>query len=133
MAASLDSNVIVYLAESDAAKRARSKALVAEGGWTSAQVMNEVAAVARRKIRLAWPGVHELLALVRSFLIVEPLTLATHERALYVAERYKLDVYDSAVVASALLAGCDTLWSEDMQHGMVIERQLTIRNPYRPA
>ena len=131
MAASLDSNVIVYLAESDPGKRARSKALVAEGGWISAQVMNEVAAVARRKIRLAWPAVHELLALVRSFLIVEPLTLATHEQTLFVAERYKLDVYDSAVVASALLAGCDTLWSEDMHHGLVIEGTLTIRNPYR--
>lgn len=133
MAASLDSNVIVYLAESDSGKRARSKALVAEGGWISAQVMNEVAAVARRKIRLAWPAVHELLALVRSFLIVEPLTLATHEQTLFVAERYKLDVYDSAVVASALLAGCDTLWSEDMHHGLVVEGTLTIRNPYRAA
>jgi predicted nucleic acid-binding protein len=131
MAASLDSNVIVYLAESDAGKRARSKALVAEGGWISAQVMNEVAAVARRKIRLAWPAVHELLALVRSFLIVEPLTLATHEQTLFVAERYKLDVYDSAVVTSALIAGCDTLWSEDMHHGLVVEGTLTIRNPYR--
>lgn len=133
MAASLDSNVIVYLAESDPIKWARSKALVAEGGWISAQVMNEVAAVARRKIRLAWPAVHELLALVRSFLIVEPLTLATHEQTLFVAERYKLDVYDSAVVASALVAGCDTLWSEDMHHGLVVEGTLTIRNPYRPA
>jgi predicted nucleic acid-binding protein len=131
MAASLDSNVIVCLAESDSGKRARSKALVAEGGWISAQVMNEVAAIARRKIRLAWPAVHELLALVRSFLIVEPLTLATHEHTLFVAERYKLDVYDSAVVASALLAGCDTLWSEDMHHGLVVEGTLTIRNPYR--
>jgi predicted nucleic acid-binding protein len=131
MAASLDTNVIVYLAESDSGKRARSKALVAEGGWISAQVMNEVAAVARRKIRLAWPAVHELLALVRSFLIIEPLTLATHEQTLFVAERYKLDVYDSAVVASALLAGCDTLWSEGMHHGLVVEGILTIRNPYR--
>lgn len=133
MAASLDSNVIVYLAESDSGKRARSKTLVAEGGWISAQVMNEVAAVARRKIRLAWPAVHELLALVRSFLIVEPLTLATHEQTLFVAERYKLDVYDSAVVASALLAGCDTLWSEDIHHGLIVEGTLTIRNPYRQA
>jgi predicted nucleic acid-binding protein len=131
MAASLDSNVIIYLAEGDSRKRLRSKALVAEGGWISAQVMNEVAAVARRKLRLAWPAVHELLALVRSLLTVEPLTLATHEQALFVAERYRLDVYDAAVVASALLAGCDTLWSEDMHHGLVVEGSLTIRNPYR--
>lgn len=131
MAASLDSNVVIYLADADPWKAARSKALVGEGGWISAQVMNEVAAVARRKMRLSWPDVHEMLALVRSFFIIEPLTLATHEQALFVAERYKLDVYDSAVVASALLAGCDTLWSEDMHDGLVVEGTLTIRNPYR--
>jgi predicted nucleic acid-binding protein len=131
MAASLDSNVVIYLADGDPAKAARSRAIVGEGGWISAQVLNEVAAVARRKLRLGWHDVHELLELVQSLFIVEPLTLATHERALFIAERYKLDVYDSAVVASALLAECDTLWSEDMHHGLVVEGTLTIRNPYR--
>jgi predicted nucleic acid-binding protein len=131
MAASLDSNVVIYLAGGDPEKAACSRALIGEGGWISAQVLNEVAAVARRKLRLSWPDVHELLELVRSLFIVEPLTLATHERTLFIAERYKLDVYDSAVVASALLAGCDTLWSEDMHDGLVVQGTLTIRNPYR--
>ena len=131
MVASLDSNVVIYLADRDPEKAARSRALIAEGGWISAQVLNEVAAVARRKMHLAWPDVHELLELVRSFFIVEPLTLETHLQTMFVAERYKLDVYDSAVVASALLAGCDTLWSEDLHDGLVIEGTLTIRNPFR--
>ncbi|HEY0130393.1 MAG TPA: PIN domain-containing protein [Allosphingosinicella sp.] len=131
MLASLDTNVVIYLADRDREKAARSRDLIGEGGWISAQVLNEVAAVARRKIRLAWPDVHELLELVRSFFIVEPLTLETHEQTLFLAERYKLDVYDSAVVASALLAGCSTLWSEDMHHGLIVEGTLTIRNPYR--
>ena len=34
------------------------------------------------------------------------------------------------IVASALLAGCDILWSEDMQDGMLVEGQLRIRNPF---
>ena len=34
------------------------------------------------------------------------------------------------MIASALGAGCDTLWSEDMQHGMLIEERLRIRNPF---
>jgi predicted nucleic acid-binding protein len=33
------------------------------------------------------------------------------------------------IVAAAQLAGCSTLYSEDMHHGLVIDR-LTIRNPY---
>ncbi len=35
------------------------------------------------------------------------------------------------IVAAALLAGCTTLYPEDLRHGQVIERQLTIRNPFQ--
>ena len=41
-----------------------------------------------------------------------------------------LGFYDSALLASALLADCDTFFSEDMQNGLVIEDQLTICNPF---
>jgi predicted nucleic acid-binding protein len=37
------------------------------------------------------------------------------------------------IAASALHAGCDTLWSEDMQHGMVLGDGLRIANPFRVA
>jgi predicted nucleic acid-binding protein len=47
------------------------------------------------------------------------------------AERYGLSTYDAEIAASALHAGCDTLWSEDMQHGMVLEQGLKIVNPFR--
>jgi predicted nucleic acid-binding protein len=47
-----------------------------------------------------------------------------------IAERYGLSIYDALIVSSALLAGCKTLNSEDMQDGQVIDRQLTIRNPF---
>jgi predicted nucleic acid-binding protein len=42
-----------------------------------------------------------------------------------------LSVYGSLIAAAALLAGCKTLYSEDMQDGQVIERKLTIRNPFK--
>jgi predicted nucleic acid-binding protein len=32
-------------------------------------------------------------------------------------------------VAAALDAGCSTLYSEDMQHGQVVDGRLTIFNP----
>ena len=46
------------------------------------------------------------------------------------ARRYKIAFYDAAIVAAALLADCDTLWSEDMHDGLVIDGRLTIRNPF---
>ena len=52
---------------------------------------------------------------------IVPLTLETHERGLDLAERYQLSVYDGMIVAAALLAGCTTLYSEDMHDGLVID------------
>lgn len=58
------------------------------------------------------------------------MTIETHERALRIAERYGLCIYDALIVSAALLANCKTLHSEDMQNGQLLERQLTIRNPF---
>ena len=46
------------------------------------------------------------------------------------AERYQFRIYDAMIVAAALAAGCDTLWSEDMQDGLMIDDRLAIRNPF---
>lgn len=47
------------------------------------------------------------------------------------AEHYGVSIYDAMIAASALHAECDTLWSEDMQDGMVIQERLRIANPFR--
>jgi predicted nucleic acid-binding protein len=44
--------------------------------------------------------------------------------------RYHLNYWDALIVAAALLAGCDTLYTEDLQHGQVIEGRLTVVNPF---
>lgn len=36
------------------------------------------------------------------------------------------------IAAAALSAGCDTLWSEDLQHGMLLERKLSVLIPSAP-
>ena len=38
--------------------------------------------------------------------------------------------YDSQIIAAALTAGCTVLYSEDMQHGQLIDGTLTIVNPF---
>jgi predicted nucleic acid-binding protein len=67
--------------------------------------------------------------MVRGLLRVHAVTIETHEMGLMLAERYRLSIYDAMIVAAALDAGCDRLWSEDMQNGMVIERSLRIVDP----
>jgi len=127
-----DTNVLVYLASGDAAKADRAEAALAGGGAVSVQVLNELANVARRKMRMSWADTHALLDSLRGLLTIHPLTVETHETGLRLAERHALSVFDAMIVASALLAGCDTLLSEDMQHGMKFAR-LRIVNPFRVA
>ena len=126
----LDTNVLLYLAGSDMAKAEIAEALVGAGGVISVQVLNETANVARRKMALDWDQTHALLGALRGLLDVEPLTAEVHDTGLAVAERYRLSVYDAMIVASALHAGCATLWSEDMQDGLSIEGRLLVVNPF---
>ena len=126
-----DTNVLVYLASGVASKADRAEAIIAGGGSISVQVVNELANVARRKMQMTWDETHALLATLRGLLTVHPVTVETHEAGLRIAERYGLSIYDSMIAASALHAGCDTLWSEDMQHGMKLNEGLRIANPFR--
>lgn len=125
-----DTNVVLYLLSADTAKADRAEELLALGGTISVQVLDEFVAVASRKLRMSLLEIREVLAQIRAVCAVEPITLETHERALHIVERYGLAIYDALIVSAALLAGCRTLHSQDMQDGQIIERQLTIRNPF---
>jgi predicted nucleic acid-binding protein len=128
-----DTNVLVYLASGDAAKADQAEAALAAGGAISVQVLNELTNVARRKMRMSWADTHAFLNMLRGLLTVHPITVETHETGLALAERYGLATYDAMIAASALHARCDTLWSEDMQHGMALDKGLRIVNPFRGA
>jgi predicted nucleic acid-binding protein len=127
----IDTNVLVYLASGDSAKADRAEELTAGGGTISVQVLNELANVARRKMRLSWREMLTFLSTIRSLLDIDPITIEVHETGLALAERYRLSIYDAMIAASALHADCGTLWSEDMQDGLVIEKRLRIANPFR--
>ena len=127
----IDTNVLVYLASGDTAKADRAQNLLRAGGVISVQVLNELTNVARRKLRLDWVEIHAFLELVRGLVEVRALTVATHEAGLVMAERYGLSTYDAIIVASAIAAGCEVLWSEDMQDGMVMGDAVRVVNPFR--
>jgi len=127
-----DSNVILYFASDSDAKSFRAELLVNQGGMISIQVLNECAYVLRTKRARSWPDVRDFLAGLRMRLKVIPMTLDIHESGLRLAERYSFSVYDSFIVAAALAADCETLWSEDMQHGMMVDGRLRITNPFAP-
>lgn len=126
----IDTNVIVYLLSSDAAKADRAEAAIAAGGVVSVQVLNEFISVARRKLDLSWAEIHEILDAVRANTEIVPLTLELHDHALAIAEKSGLQIYDACIVAAAASAQCSRLLTEDLQHGQVIEGA-RIENPFR--
>jgi predicted nucleic acid-binding protein len=126
-----DTNVLLYIASSDPAKADRAEKLIGAGGMISVQVLNETTNVARCKMGLSWTETRAFLSMIRGLLPVQPLTIEIHETGLALAERYGLPIYDAMIAASALHADCDTLWSEDMQDGILLDDCLRIVNPFR--
>jgi len=126
-----DTNILIYLASDDAAKADRAEAIVRDGGAISVQVLNEIANVGRRKMGMSWTDTNAFLTRIRDLLSVRGLTVEIHDTAMALAERHDFSVYDSMIAASALHADCETLWSEDMQDGMVVDDRLQIANPFK--
>jgi predicted nucleic acid-binding protein len=126
----IDSHIALYLLSGDAIKADRAEAVIAAGGVISVQVLNEVTSVMRRKLGMTWAETDEVLAGLRAACVVEPLTIETYDTGRHLAERYELSVYDAMIVSAGMLAGCDRLYSEDMQHGLLMEGQLRICNPF---
>jgi predicted nucleic acid-binding protein len=125
-----DTSVLFYLLSNDVRKADRVEALLAHRGIISVQVLNEFTAVALRKVGLPLRDIKGILETVRAVCTVEPLTATTHDRGMEICERYKFSFYDSVIVAAALIVGAKVLYSEDLQHGQVIDRQLRIVNPF---
>jgi predicted nucleic acid-binding protein len=124
-----DTNVLVYAATSDP-KKERAAACLDRGGMASVQVLNEFVHVARRKLRHDWPLIELALEQFRLALeAIVPITMSTHASAVLLARDESLSFFDALIVAAAIEAGCDTLYSEDMQHGRTIG-DLAIVNPF---
>ena len=129
----LDTNVLLYSLSADPLKSERAELLISEGGTISVQVLNELANVGIGKMALGWDALQNFLQLMRDLLTIVPLDISTHVERLRLCRRYNLSLYDGMIVSAALLAECDTLWTEDMHHGLVIEDRLQIRNPFFSA
>ena len=126
-----DTNVLLYTIGQDDARTPTAEALLLRGGLISVQVLNELASVAYRKLRMPWPEVTEALAAIRILCPSPlPITEETHDAALRLAKQHGFHIYDALIVVAALEADCVTLYTEDLQDGQVIDGRLTIRNPF---
>ena len=128
----LDTNIIVYAFTAGDARRDPAEDLVASGGVVSVQVLNEFVNVSLRKRKRSWTDLLAELHIIEGALQVVPLILDTHREAREIARRFSFSFYDSLLVSAARQAGCRILYSEDLQHGQIVDG-VEIRNPFLAA
>ena len=134
----IDTNIFIYQLERlDARKAGIADELIEHGITTqtaciSFQVIQECINVAIRKAKMPLTE-DEMRKYMEDVLV--PLysvqsSIRLYQASLDIRFRYRFSFYDSLIVASALEAGCKTLYSEDLHDGQQIEG-LTIANPFR--
>jgi len=132
-----DTNLWIYLFFTskntvDTEKKLKIKYLIKEYSniMISTQVMNELSNVCLKKYHLKIEQVETYLRELSNIVEIHILDAQTSFSALNLLKKYKFSFYDSLIVASALEANCEILFSEDMQHGQMIENTLLIQNPF---
>lgn len=127
----LDTNVLLYLYDSsDQAKRHVSESIIALNPIISTQVVSEFINVTKRLMKL--PKKEVLFKCNRVFdrrqIVSVDQDILDH--SYYILKKYDFQIFDSIIISSTLAAGCNTLYSEDLQHNQLIEGKLNIINPF---
>jgi len=125
-----DTNTLLYLLSSDTKKADWVSKNLQQSNVISVQVLNEFTSASIRKIKISNSELDEFLDLFTSTFNVRSLDIDTFETGLMVSRRYGYHHYDSMIIAAALQAGCEKLYSEDMQHRQIIDKRLQIVNPF---
>jgi predicted nucleic acid-binding protein len=126
----LDTNVLVYAFSLNDSRKKVAEDLMVRGGTVGIQTLNEFVNVERYKLKVSWAGILDWLRIIDKLCPAPiPLTAATHNRGLQIAQATGYHIYDSLMLAAALEASCRIFYSEDMHDGQVVEN-LTIRNPF---
>ncbi|WP_375417369.1 PIN domain-containing protein [uncultured Hymenobacter sp.] len=129
----LDTNVLIYAyAVTDPTKKAQALEVSNSGErWISTQVLIEFVNVSNRKLKTDWPEIQTALIELLDTHLVLPTSQITITQATRLADRYGFSWFDSLIISAALECGCETLYSEDLQHGQLVESTLRVINPFR--
>jgi len=126
----IDSNILVYLFDYDERKRLIAEELVISRPNISAQIFVEVVNVCKKKFHFTKSNMLVLWNnLLRDCSLI-PTDKQSFQKAIQLVNRYDFQLFDALIVADALKANCTILYSEDMQHKMLVENKLTIINPF---
>jgi len=130
----LDTSVAIYAFTSVDERAAIANIVLGRADFISVQLLNEFANATLRKQGRSWAEVRGALNRIRRAVPrILSLDDAIHTEGLRIAERYRLSIYDAMMLAAALSGGARTFYSEDMQHGMMIDETLRVVDPFIPG
>lgn len=128
----LDTNILLYAFSSkEMHKHNISKELVLSDAVISTQVINEVSVNLLKKFKMSEDDIEKFIQSSYKRYEFAPIDKETFLTASLVRKKYLLSYFDSIIVASALVANCNILYSEDMQHKLIIDSRLKIINPFQ--
>lgn len=133
MPAFADTNVVVYAFANDDAKIAVAEGILEKQPTISVQVISEFLNVCRTRLGMDVPTRHKLARELIAGCNVVALEPRVLEKAMQIEAQGPISYWDALIVAAALLSGCDTLYTEDLQHGQRFDGQLTVVNPFMLA
>jgi predicted nucleic acid-binding protein len=127
----LDSNILIYNHSMDHEnKRLIARDFFKENPIVSSQVISEYLNVMKRIFKMQKLELMQLCSLWLEKCCVQPVILSTIKLAQDLIGKYDFQMFDGIIVAAALEADCEILYSEDMQNGQIIENMLKIVNPF---
>jgi predicted nucleic acid-binding protein len=126
----LDTNILIYLEGNDIHKRRVAEELLSNNPVISSQVISEFINVIRRLRNISKNQIIVETAKLLRYCPIVPISHSILDRAAQYIDRYDFQIFDGIIVASAVESGCKILYSEDMQHGLIVDKQLTILNPF---
>jgi predicted nucleic acid-binding protein len=128
----LDTNIVIYAYSLDATKKQIATDLLSDSPTISTQVLNESISVFRRKQLIPDGQIHKAVDKLSLLCRVQQISVDTIRQAIDLINRHQFSYYDALMIASAMEAGCTTLYSEDMQHGQIVGA-LKLVNPFYAA
>jgi predicted nucleic acid-binding protein len=126
-----DTNIILYSIGQDFEKRNIARKIIESRPVISTQVVNESINVCLRKLGFEREKAYEFADSIMSYTEVLPVDEATVRESAGIAIRYQLSNWDALIIASAVISDCGILYTEDLQHEMVINNSLKILNPFK--
>lgn len=127
----IDTNIMLYaLDDFDPNKQNISTEIIADRPLFCSQNLSEFTNVCLRRWKFPKSKVAELIKTYIDQCIYVPINERMLLRSFDVMKKYDFQLFDSMIVSSALESDCNILYSEDMQHDLLVDKQLRIINPF---